>query len=256
MPDDAFQPNTTTNRFARVIRQCASRYLDDAMTIFDIGTGTGPLAIYCAAEAKALGKTPEIHGVDPVGINICAAEQNARIHGLHNVYFHRGEYFEPLEDRKADLIIGDISGVADGVGWALGWYKRGIVPGGGYDGTDKLVALVTQARSRLSEGGMLIFAVAANISASHKVVAAAHESFARIDLVTEADFPIMADEFDRIVAEYNGVLPSFLTLDCVRGKRWSYSWHGTIHTAREPILTASPRATEPARANVPVAARW
>ena len=114
--DKAFRPNPTTVRFGRAVR------VKPGDLVFDIGTGTGPLAIKAAMDGAS-----HVYAVDPVELHCALARRNVAKYKLESkVTVLKGRFFEPfdadprLRSLRADVIIGDVSGIADAVSHALG----------------------------------------------------------------------------------------------------------------------------------------
>jgi len=101
-----------------------------------------------------------VHVVDPVEDHCELAMQNAQMNDVDGkLAVHHGSLFDPLpEGMKADVIIGDVSGIADAPGKALGWYSDNVPTGGG--GAAVVVELIEQSHHRLADGGRLYFPVA------------------------------------------------------------------------------------------------
>lgn len=217
---EAFVPNPVTVRFARAVRVKAGD------VVFDIGTGIGPLAIKAALDGAE-----HVHAVDPVEAHCRMAQQNAASYGVsERVSVHRGSLFEPLEGLTADVIIGDVSGIADPVAHALGWYSIDV-PTGGDDGTGPLVNLLRAAPRFLRPGGTLYFPVALDLSDAPKIMAEARRAFTVVAEAFERpwfEFPLSEAEVGAIHAAYPAGLPSFLT---VHSGRRAF-WRGQIYQAR------------------------
>jgi methylase of polypeptide subunit release factors len=229
--DQSFRPNPTTVRFGRAVR------VRPGDTVFDIGTGIGPLAIKAAMDGAA-----RVIGVDPVAIHCELARRNVAKYNLTDrVSIYHGEWFDPfdrcpeLHGLTADVIIGDVSGIADGVARALGWYST-QVPTGGADGTGPILTLIDRAAARLKPGGTLYFPVATDLSDGERILAAANQRFESVVNAFEKpyfEFPLTDEEVRAIDAAYSnghGARPAFLQIQ--QGRR-PY-WRGQILAATRP----------------------
>ena len=110
------------------------------------GCGTGMMSV-CAARAGAA----SVVGTDIDTEALTAARQNAELNGATHVSFVRGSLLEPVRG-PLDLVV------------ALLPHKPGPRPFnpryyGGPDGTDLLVACISQAADRLVQGGRLVLYV-------------------------------------------------------------------------------------------------
>lgn len=230
---DAFEPNPTTVRFARCV------HIEPGDLVFDIGTGIGPLALM-AARAGAR----QVIGVDPVELHCELATLNAVRHGLEEtVQFRCGRFFEPLEDLrgrmpgKANVIIGDVSGIADGVARALGWYST-IVPAGGEDGTEVIRAFLEKAADYLAEDGRVYFPIACDLSDGQRILNLARRLFESVENALPrpyVDFPLSECQIQAIYDAYAGHLPSFINIQ--EGTR--PHWRGQILVASRPKVTVT-----------------
>ena len=237
--DEAFRPNPTTVRFGRAV------HVKPGDVVFDIGTGIGPLAIMAA-----LAGAREVHGVDPVPIHCDFARRNAAKYGVEGrVTIHQGRLFEPLRGLqdtangtngapgtdhrlRADIIIGDVSGIADPIAHALGWYSS-EVPAGGPDGADKIVALLASAAEFLRPGGRLYFPVAMDLSDESRIKDAAADAFDSVENALDkpwVEFPLSEGEVRAIHEAYSGCLPGYIHIH--QGRR--PFWRGQILAASRP----------------------
>jgi methylase of polypeptide subunit release factors len=224
----AFRPNPTTVRFSRGVK------IAPGDVVFDIGTGIGPLAIMAALMGAA-----RVLAVDPVAMHCELARLNATKYSVQDtVTVYEGSLFDPFErepelrDLKADVIIGDVSGIADPVARSLGWYSDDV-PTGGPDGTEVIQQLLRSAGRYLKPEGSLYFPIAVDLSDSQKILSTAREQFG--ELVNALDkeyvvFPLSDEETHAIESAYNGNRPSFITIQ--PGRR--PTWRGQIWRASRP----------------------
>jgi methylase of polypeptide subunit release factors len=225
---EAFQPNPTTVRFSRTVR------IRPGNIVFDIGTGIGPLAIMAAM----LGAR-SVHAVDPVPLHCELARRSVEKYSLEEqVYVHEGCLFEPLDadpatkGLHADVIIGDVSGIADPVARALGWYSE-HVPTGGTDGTEVIIELLRRAKDYLTPDGRIYFPIAVDLSDSEKIAEAARSLYCEAANTMDREyvnFPVSEREQRAIVEAYAGDPPSFITIHAGRRPYW----RGQIWCACKP----------------------
>lgn len=220
-PGNLFIPNAVSRLFSKVVR------IDPCDTVFDIGTGTGVLGIWAALEPSTI-----VFAVDPVAEHCELAVRNAHSNGVDDKFFvRRGSLFDPLPDNlRADVIIGDVSGIANGPGKALGWYSDKVPTGGG-DGTEVVVKMIEHSRRRLAEGGRLYFPVAVGLSNGEKIMEVARACFGDLKQVVDVWFPLSEEEYDIVSC----CLPQSL-LDKVRRKGSRMVWNGHIFEATRPIM--------------------
>lgn len=225
---NAFQPNPTTVRFSRTV------HVRDGDTVFDIGTGIGPLAIMAAKRSAQ-----RVHAVDPVPLHCELARRNVAKYDLEDrVHVHEGRLFEPLDsdpetrDLRADVIIGDVSGIADPIARALGWYPE-PVPTGGMDGTEVILDLLQEAKDHLTPDGRLYFPIATDLSDSGKIVDGARSLYREADNAMDYEyvqFPMSDEEQQAVTDAYAGRPPPYIQIQ--EGRR-PY-WRGQIWCACNP----------------------
>lgn len=226
--EKAFRPNPTTVRFARTVR------IAPGDVVFDIGTGIGPLAIMAA-----LAGASHVYAVDPVPLHIELARMNIAKHNVQDkVHLYQGDFFEPFDREpdlrgvKADVVIGDVSGIADAVSRALGWYSEDV-PTGGPDGTDVIIDLLSKAGRYMKPNGALYFPIAVDLSDSGKILDAANARFHEVINAMDkpvTQFPLSEQEVAAIHAAYPDGLPSFINVQ--PGRR--AFWRGQIWKAAKP----------------------
>ncbi|HLA85365.1 MAG TPA: class I SAM-dependent methyltransferase [Thermoguttaceae bacterium] len=219
MPDALFVPNAVSRLFSKIVE------IAPGDVVFDVGTGTGVLAIWAALEPSS-----RVYAVDPVAEHCELAEQNARRHGVADkIDIFHGSLFDPLPTGlRANVIIGDVSGIADGPGKALGWYSNEVPTGGG-DGTDVIIELLGRAHDYLVPGGKLYFPVAVGLSADEKIMCTARKCFAGLVRKVDVWFPLSDEEYDIVSC----CLPPAL-LERVARKGSRMAWNGHIYEATRP----------------------
>lgn len=226
--EKSFRPNPTTVRFARCVD------VQPGDLVFDIGTGVGPLAIKAAMAGAS-----RVIAVDPVPLHCELARMNVAKYNLQDkITVLHGEFFGPIEsdpalkNLKANVIIGDVSGIADAVARALGWYSD-EVPTGGEDGTEVIIDFLRRAKPFMAPNGAAYFPIAVDLSDCDKINRVAHELFENVDNVIGRDsfnFPLTDDEIKAIHDAYDGNLPSYINIQTERRP----NWRGQIWRATNP----------------------
>jgi release factor glutamine methyltransferase len=129
----------------------------DALTIIDVGTGSGCLAIALAHELPHA----RVIAIDVSTAALHVAKRNADRHGVSpRIAWHAGSVLEPI-DRPVDLIVSNPPYVPLGDAPTLPPDVRDYEPPvalfSGGDGLATIRALVMQAAARVKPGGALIF---------------------------------------------------------------------------------------------------
>jgi methylase of polypeptide subunit release factors len=112
-----------------------------------------------------------------------------------------GDLFEPVKRMKFDVIVDDVSGVAEEVARISSWFPP-EVPLGGPDGADLTIAMLEQSQEHLNDGGHLFFPVL-SLSNSAKIVSTARKIYGdRLKRVASKLVPFnheLKDHFDALV---------------------------------------------------------
>jgi len=145
----------------------ALSYIAPGMTVVDVGTGSGAIALSIARESGAA----RVIGTDISPGAIEVAEMNARA-VLRTEYarteFLEGDLLDPVGDEHVDVIVSNPPYIASGEHDALPAAVREWEPEtalfGGPDGMDVIRRLVQQAALRLGAGGMLLMEIDARRS--------------------------------------------------------------------------------------------
>ena len=212
-----FKPNTTTDIFIAQLGQLQGK------TVLDLGCGAGPISI-----AAALAGADRVYAGDVMHLACEATQANVRKNGVEGrVCVKQGHLFEPFSPMEFDLIVCDVSGIADAVARISPWYPISI-PTGGPDGTDLTIGVLQESRKYLKPNGSLLFPVI-SLSDSKKINAAAREVYGdHIYEVTSKMIPFSKELYEHI--ELLHQLKQRQLIDFVqRGSR--FLWNLSIYRA-------------------------
>jgi hypothetical protein len=173
-----FVPNAVTCLIADVVN------INQGDVVFEIGSGVGPLAIYAALEPSS-----EVHAVEIVKDQYEFLVRNIAENGVQDkVHAYNGSFFDPIPDGlNANVIISDVSGIADDTARVSGWYPPKI-PTGGSDGADNAVRVLELAGERLID--RLYFPIAVGLSNRDRILDAARSNFGTVEKRAEKKFPL------------------------------------------------------------------
>lgn len=173
-----FSPTTTSRTLADALE------IMPGDTVIDVGCGSGVLA-FVAAKLGA-GK---VYGCDLSEPAVRAARENAEHLGLSDVCeFRQGDLLEPVRDVRADVLIGDVSGIPDELAAVTGWFDR--VPAGGPTGAELPRKLLGSIGDTLAPGGRL-YLPTGTLQDEASILELARELFGdNMEPVLERDFPL------------------------------------------------------------------
>jgi methylase of polypeptide subunit release factors len=167
-----------------------SRTLADALeigpedTVVDIGCGSGVLSFVAARLGAA-----RVIGCDISEEAVLAARTNAARLGLTDrVEFRAGSLLDPVRDVRANVVIGDVSGIPDEIAQVAGWFPDGRA--GGPTGAELPSAMLDSIGDTLKPGGHL-YLPTGTIQDERTILEKARELFGeRMQAVIERDFPL------------------------------------------------------------------
>jgi HemK-like putative methylase len=140
-------------------------------TVLDLGCGAGPIAI-----ALALAGAKHVVASDLMPSACDLTRRNAAANQVSDkIEVVQGNLFAPVAGRKFDLIVDDVSGVAEDVARVSSWFPPSV-PLGGSDGSTLAIDMLTNASEYLNDGGQLYFPVL-SLSNSAAIVSAAKRVF-------------------------------------------------------------------------------
>ena len=162
--DRMFAPTHTSREVAESLEVRAGD------TVIDVGCGSGVLSVVAAR----LGAS-EVHGTELNPEGATFARKNVDRLGLTSlVHIHEGSLFDPLDGVKANVVIGDVSGIPDDIARMTGWFPGGF--SGGPTGAEVPTAMLEQAVEHLAPGGRL-YLPTASIQDEGAVLRAARRIF-------------------------------------------------------------------------------
>jgi methylase of polypeptide subunit release factors len=147
---EVFKPTLTTS----ILTDQIDRDQLQESSVLDLGCGAGPIAI-----GLALSGARQVYAVDLMAEACELARENAALNGVSNrVTVALGDLFTPVTGTKFDLIVDDVSGVAEEVARFSSWFPWSV-PTGGVDGTSHTLRMLRASPDFLKPGGYLLFPV-------------------------------------------------------------------------------------------------
>jgi len=180
---DVFKPNATTSLLIDAVKSVVSEPVD----LLDLGCGTGivGLALHC----QGLISSPVYASDLSASAVYCSNENFERYSCPAEV--RQGSLFEPWQGQRFDVIVDDISGIAQEVADVSPWFQ-GVPCNTGKDGTDLVVNIIRNASQHLNEGGCFFFPVL-SLSNVEVLIQVARENFASVERVGRQDWPLPSD---------------------------------------------------------------
>lgn len=178
-----FTPNTTTNLLIQAVKSTIS----EPATMLDLGCGTGVVGI--ALHLHGLIKAP-IYASDLSKPAVLCSRVNFDRYGCV-AEVRDGSLFQPWTGNKFDVIVDDISGIAQSVADVSPWFQ-GVPCDTGKDGVDLVVEIIRRAPQHLNEGGRFFFPVL-SLSNVDKLLQMAKECFGSVERVGRQDWPLPAE---------------------------------------------------------------
>jgi len=143
LTDGVFAPTHTSREVAEGLT------VNPGDTVIDVGSGSGILSF-----VAALLGAKKVYGTEVNEVAVELSRRNAERLGLSDrVEIRGGSLFEPLAGIKADVVIGDVSGIPDEIAAVSGWFPGGF--SGGPTGAEVPVAMLEASRPHLLPGGRL-----------------------------------------------------------------------------------------------------
>ena len=178
-----FTPNATTTLLIQAVRDSIST----PATLLELGCGTGVVGL--ALHRSGLIKTP-VYASDLSEPAVLCSRENFAHHDCP-AEVRYGSLFEPWVDERFDVVVDDISGIAQDVAAVSPWFQ-GVPCDTGEDGIDLIADILRNAPAHLNVGGSLFFPVL-SLSNVDKLLQTARENFATVQRVGRQDWPLPAD---------------------------------------------------------------
>ncbi|HEY4484952.1 MAG TPA: 50S ribosomal protein L11 methyltransferase [Nitrospiria bacterium] len=216
-PGRVFVPTTTSELIADQIS------VRPGETVIDLGCGSGFFAVLAAKMGAKRVFALDLHK------EACdLTRRNAALNGVADrVDCRQGDLFSSLNGLAADMIINDVSGVADALARCSGWFPD-PVPTGGPDGAEPTVRMFQSVRNHLAPKGRLIFPVI-SLANEQRILDASHRAFTDIRLVCEKRLPLPPSINPEIAPLQKMVSDGIVRL-IKKGSRWL--WMLRIYEAR------------------------
>lgn len=175
-----FAPNATTKLLIKAVKSTLCR----PANLLDLGCGTGVVGL--ALYLQGLIKSP-LYASDLSESAVFCSRENFERYGCP-AEVREGSLFEPWLGKEFDVIVDDISGIAQDVAVASSWFQ-GVPCDTGEDGTDLIVKVLRNASQHLTSGGHFFFPVL-SLSNVDTILQVANDNFSTLRKVGRQDWPL------------------------------------------------------------------
>lgn len=221
--EDVFYPTETSKLIINYLRE--KKELMDS-SILDLGCGCGIVSLVL----KELGFSGPAHASDISESAVANALSNFNKYS-HSLTARSGSMFEPWQNDKFDLIIDDVSGIAESIAQITPWFGTSISCESGNDGTWLTRQIIKDSPKHLTSNGRLIFPVL-TLSNYPRILETASEVYNEVNLVNQQSFNFPLD----LAAKHKDILDQAIEDNeiIVDIKFGMYIWETRIYEARSP----------------------
>lgn len=220
--EGVFLPTKTSN----LLISSVLRRVKNPGRILDIGCGSGYVGIVLAKRGITTGALSASDRSDEA-VRCCI--KNAARHGIE-CDARACSLFDSWKGEKFDLIVDDVSGVAEKIAEISSWFPASSHCGAGPDGTALTNQLLEASRDHLTSDGVVVFPVL-SLSNTDRIVSRAKELFHDVDFLADQYFPISAE-----IGASMDVLHAMVADELIKirkiGDKWV--WWTAVYSAKRP----------------------
>lgn len=175
-----FRPTGTTGLLMKAIKQ---KILSQS-SVLDLGCGSGVVGLGLAMNKIV---KPPLFASDLSSSAIACTKKNLKNYNF-NVEAREGSMFEPWKNYKFDVIVNDISGVAEEIAKVSGWFQD-IPCHSGEDGASLIYHVIKEAKKYLNKHGKFFFPVI-SLSNIDFILKEAKNTFENVELISKQEWPL------------------------------------------------------------------
>ena len=176
-----FTPNATSD----LLVTSAVKILKKKSDILDLGCGTGFVGLTICKNSR-LKNNYYFSDISHKAMKLC--KKNAKKNNM-NIEAKTGGIFQPWKNKKFDIIVESVSGIAKKVANISPWYTNNIPCDCGEDGTLLVCKILKESKKYLNKNGKIIFPIV-SFSDKRKILKIAKKYFRKVKLIISKDWPL------------------------------------------------------------------
>ena len=176
-----FTPNATSD----LLVASTIKILKKKSDILDLGCGTGFVGLTICKNSR-FKNNYYFSDISSKAIALC--KKNAKKNNI-KIEAKIGEILQPWKNKKFDIIVESISGIAKKVANVSPWYTNNIPCDCGEDGTLLVNKVLKESGNYLKKNGKIIFPIV-SFSDKRKILKIAKKYFKKVELITSKDWPL------------------------------------------------------------------
>ena len=176
-----FTPNATSG----LLVTSTIKMLKKKSDILDLGCGTGFVGLTISKNSK-IKNNYYFSDISSKAIALC--KKNAKKNNM-KIEAKIGDIFQPWKNKKFDIIVESVSGIAKKVANVSPWYTNNIPCDCGEDGTRLISKVLKESKKYLKKNGKIIFPIV-SFSDKKKILKIAKKYFIKVNLIMSKGWPL------------------------------------------------------------------
>ena len=176
-----FTPNATSD----LLVTSTIKMLKKKSDILDLGCGTGFVGLTISKNSK-IKNNYYFSDISSKAITLC--KKNAKKNNM-KIEAKIGDIFQPWKNKKFDIIVESVSGIAKKVANVSPWYTNNIPCDCGEDGTLLISKVLKESKKYLKKNGKIIFPIV-SFSDKKKILKIAKKYFIKVNLIMSKGWPL------------------------------------------------------------------